>query len=123
MRGSRPASSSVIATKHTRDSVSPAVSRTEARQSVVNRIEALPRIDVYTTIRESYTYMRTNIDIDDRLMRQALRSSDARTKRAVVEEALRLLIQTKGQREICRLRGKIRWEGDRGASRVERLAK
>jgi Arc/MetJ family transcription regulator len=67
--------------------------------------------------------MRTNIDIDDRLMRQALRSSDARTKRAVVEEALRLLIQTKGQREIRRLRGKIRWEGDLGASRVERLAK
>ena len=38
--------------------------------------------------------MRTNIDIDDRLMRQAMRSSGARTKRAVVEEGLRLLIQT-----------------------------
>ena len=44
--------------------------------------------------------MRTNIDIDDRLMRQAMRSSRASTKRAVVEEALRLLIDTKGQAAI-----------------------
>ena len=41
--------------------------------------------------------MRTNIDIDDRLMKRAMRISGARTKRAVVEEGLRLLIQIKGQ--------------------------
>ena len=67
--------------------------------------------------------MRTNIDIDDRLMRQAMRSSGAGTKRAVVEEALRLLVQTKGQSSIRRLRGKIAWEGDLDASRLERLAR
>ena len=67
--------------------------------------------------------VRTNIDIDDRLMRQAMRSSGAPTKRAVVEEALRLLIQTKGQSSIRRLRGKVAWEGDLNASRLERLAK
>jgi len=67
--------------------------------------------------------MRTNIDIDDRLMREALRSSGARTKRAVVEQALRLLIQTKGQSSIRRLRGKVAWEGDLDASRAGRLAK
>lgn len=67
--------------------------------------------------------MRTNIDIDDRLMRQAMRSSGAPTKRAVVEEALRLLIQTKGQSSIRRLRGKVAWEGELNASRLERLAK
>ena len=67
--------------------------------------------------------MRTNIDIDDRLMRAALRSSGARTKRAVVEEALRLLIQTKGQSSIRRLRGKVAWEGDLDVSRAGRLAK
>ena len=67
--------------------------------------------------------MRTNIDIDDRLMRQAMRSSGARTKRAVVEEALRLLVQTKGQRSIRRLRGKVAWEGDLNESRLERLAR
>ena len=67
--------------------------------------------------------MRTNIEIDDRLMRQAMRRSGARTKRAVVEEALRLLIQTKGQSDIRRLRGKLVWDGDLDASRLERLAK
>jgi Arc/MetJ family transcription regulator len=67
--------------------------------------------------------MRTNIDIDDRLMRQAMRSSGARTKRAVVEEALRLLIQTKGQTTIRRLRGKVTWEGDLNTSRLTRVAR
>jgi Arc/MetJ family transcription regulator len=50
--------------------------------------------------------MRTNIDIDDQLMRQAMRSSGAKTKRAAVEEALRLLIQTRGQGSLRRLRGR-----------------
>jgi Arc/MetJ family transcription regulator len=67
--------------------------------------------------------MRTNIDIDDRLMRQAMRSSGARTKRAVVEEGLRLLIRTKGQVSIRRLRGKVAWEGDLNSSRLERVGK
>jgi Arc/MetJ family transcription regulator len=67
--------------------------------------------------------MRTNIEIDDRLMRQAMRTSGARTKRAVVEEALRLLIQTRDQSSIRRLRGEVNWEGDLNSSRLERVAK
>jgi Arc/MetJ family transcription regulator len=66
--------------------------------------------------------MRTNIDIDDRLMRQAMRSSGARTKRAAVEEGLRLLIQTRRQGGIRRLQGKVAWEGDLNLSRRERQA-
>jgi Arc/MetJ family transcription regulator len=66
--------------------------------------------------------MRTNIDIDDRLMRQAMRCSRSRTKRAAVEEGLRLLIRTRGQGTIRRLRGKIRWNGDLQKSRLTRLA-
>jgi Arc/MetJ family transcription regulator len=66
--------------------------------------------------------MRTNIDIDDRLMRQAMRSSGARTKRAAVEEALRLLIQTKAQKSLRRLRGKVAWEGDLDTARLGRVA-
>jgi Arc/MetJ family transcription regulator len=65
--------------------------------------------------------MRTNIDIDDRLMRQAMRSSRARTKRAAVEAGLRLLIQTRAQATIRQLRGKIRWDGDLNDSRRGRL--
>ncbi len=67
--------------------------------------------------------MRTNIDIDDDLMRQAMRSSGARTKRAVVEEGLRLLIQTRGQASMRRLRGKVKWEGNLERSRLGRVAK
>jgi Arc/MetJ family transcription regulator len=67
--------------------------------------------------------MRTNIEIDDQLMRQAMRSSGARTKRAAVEEALRLLVQTRGQASLRRLRGKVAWEGDLHASRLDRVSK
>lgn len=65
--------------------------------------------------------MRTNIDIDDQLMKQAMRSSGRRTKRATVEAALRLLIQTRSQGRLRRLRGKIEWQGDLETSRLGRL--
>ena len=64
--------------------------------------------------------MRTNIDIDDRLMRQAMRHSGAATKKATVEAGLRLLVETHGQAAIRRLRGKVRWEGDLDRSRSGR---
>ena len=61
--------------------------------------------------------MRTNIEIEDNLMDEALRRSGLPTKRAAVEEGLRLLIQTKRQSGIRRLRGKVHWEGDLDAMR------
>ena len=66
--------------------------------------------------------MRTNIDIDDRLIRKAMRSSRSRTKRAAVEAGLHLLIQTRGQASIRRLRGKVRWVGDLHKSRRGRFS-
>jgi Arc/MetJ family transcription regulator len=65
--------------------------------------------------------VRTNIDIDDKLMTRAMRASGKATKRAVVEEALRLLVQTKGQGSIRRLKGKITWEGNLDESRLSRF--
>ncbi len=56
--------------------------------------------------------MRTTIDLDDVLMRKAMRLSGLTTKKAVVEAALRLLIQTHSQAGIRRLRGKVKWEGN-----------
>jgi Arc/MetJ family transcription regulator len=61
--------------------------------------------------------MRTNIEIDDQLMRDAMRSSGARTKRATVEAGLRLLVQVRRQAGIRRLRGKVKWEGNLSQSR------
>ena len=65
--------------------------------------------------------MRTNIEIDDNLMSEALRRSGETTKRATVETALRLLIQTRSQAGMRKLRGKIQWEGDLASSRRGRV--
>jgi Arc/MetJ family transcription regulator len=66
--------------------------------------------------------MRTNIDIDDRLMRTAMRRSGARTKKAAVEAGLRLLARTHAQGSIRRLRGKVQWQGNLAESRKGRFA-
>lgn len=64
--------------------------------------------------------MRTNIDIDDDLMARAQRASGLPTKRAAVEEGLRLLVRLKEQEEILRLAGKVTWAGDLDESREGR---
>ena len=66
--------------------------------------------------------VRTNIEIDDELMRSALAATGLRTKKAVVEEALKLLVKMKGQERIRELRGKLTsWEGDIDEWRRDRL--
>ena len=65
--------------------------------------------------------MRTNIVIDDRLMRQAMAASRLPTKRAAVEEGLRLLVQTNAQTRIRALRGKVKWEGSLEGMRRRRI--
>lgn len=50
--------------------------------------------------------------IDDDLMKAALKVSGLKTKRDVVEEALRLLVRRAEQQEIRALRGKLTWEGN-----------
>lgn len=56
--------------------------------------------------------MRTNIVIDDELMANALKASGLRTKKDVVEQGLKLLINLSEQQAIRDLRGKVTWEGD-----------
>jgi Arc/MetJ family transcription regulator len=56
--------------------------------------------------------MRTNIVISNELMDKAISLSHNKTKKAVVEEALRLLVRFKEQHKIRELRGKLNWEGD-----------
>lgn len=64
--------------------------------------------------------MRTNIVLDDDLVEEAMRRTGIKTKRGVVEEALRTLIQLKRQEEILALRGKLHWEGDLDEMRRDR---
>jgi Arc/MetJ family transcription regulator len=61
--------------------------------------------------------LRTNIVLDDALLAEAMRRTGLKTKRAVVEEALKTLVRLKRQEEILKLRGKLHWEGDLDAMR------
>ncbi|RJP76449.1 MAG: type II toxin-antitoxin system VapB family antitoxin [Desulfobacteraceae bacterium] len=56
--------------------------------------------------------MRTNIEIDDKLIHEAMTLSNLKTKKAVVESGLKLLVQIKKQEQIKKLRGKLKWDGD-----------
>ncbi|HZT87617.1 MAG TPA: type II toxin-antitoxin system VapB family antitoxin [Stellaceae bacterium] len=56
--------------------------------------------------------MRTNIEIDDKLMKEAQRLSGLKTKRAVVEAALQMFVRVQRQQDILKLAGKVRWEGN-----------
>lgn len=56
--------------------------------------------------------MRTNIEIDDALLARAMTSSGLTTKRATVEEGLRLLVRVRRQaRALAELKG-LGWDGD-----------
>lgn len=64
--------------------------------------------------------MRTNIVIDDKLMRDALKATGLTTKREVVELGLRTLLRLREQAELRSLRGKLAWQGDLAAMRLDR---
>ena len=63
--------------------------------------------------------MRTNIVIDDNLMAEAIKLSQLKTKKAVVETGLRLLIQIKKQERIKSIRGKLNWDSDLEKMRLD----
>ena len=62
--------------------------------------------------------MRTNIEIDDKLMQEALRLTGLKTKSEAVEAGLRTLLRLRQQEEIRRYRGKLDWQGDLNAMRT-----
>lgn len=55
---------------------------------------------------------RTNIVLDEQLVRQGLKVSGCKSKRELVDFALRELLKTAKRRELLALRGRVRWEGD-----------
>ncbi len=63
--------------------------------------------------------MRTNIVIDDELMKQVLKITGLKTKRAAVEQGLKTLLKLKKQEQIREYRGKLQWEGDLDAMRKD----
>jgi Arc/MetJ family transcription regulator len=71
-------------------------------------------IKLYTSVHS----MRTNIVIDDALMRQAMLASGARSKREAVELGLRTLVRLQQQAEIRSYRGQLQGVGDLEAQRL-----
>ena len=64
--------------------------------------------------------MRTNIEIDDKLMNDTLRATGLKTKREAVELGLRTVLLLRQQEKIRQLRGKVTWEGDLSAMRTDK---
>lgn len=64
--------------------------------------------------------MRTNIDIDDTLMAEAQKASGLQTKKQTVEQALRLMIKLRGQKDVDDAFGRYRWSGNLARSRKGR---
>jgi len=64
---------------------------------------------------------RTNIVLDEELVSDALRATGLKTRRALVDYALREVVRREHQLGLLKLKGKIRWDGDLEASRESRF--
>ena len=64
--------------------------------------------------------MRTNIVIDDELLKKAMSITGYKTKKATVEEGLKLIVSLKEQEKIRAFRGKLKWHGDLEQMRLDK---
>lgn len=64
--------------------------------------------------------IRTNIVLDEKLVRAGFKATGLKTRRALVDYALKELLRHEDQMKLLDLRGKIHWEGDLEASREGR---
>ena len=65
--------------------------------------------------------MPTTVEIDEQLLKRAMRVSGAKTKSEVVRLALELMVRIAQQEKLRSLRGKLHWEGDLAAMRRDRI--
>ncbi len=64
---------------------------------------------------------RTNIDIDEALIRKARKLTRLKTKRQIVDKALELLVRSESRKGILRYYGSGIWKGDLKAARRNRV--
>jgi len=64
--------------------------------------------------------MRTNVVVNDDLMKSALKVSGLKTKKDAIEEGLKLLVQVRGRKEIKGFRGKLKWSGSLDEMRLDK---
>jgi Arc/MetJ family transcription regulator len=65
---------------------------------------------------------RTNIVMDEALVRQGLKATGMKTRRALVHHALQELVRREKQTDLFDLQGKVRWAGNLKAMRRTRTA-
>ncbi len=62
----------------------------------------------------------TNIVLDSKLIEVGLKATGLKTRRELVDFALRELLRHEQQKELLSLKGKLNWEGDLGEMRTGR---
>jgi Arc/MetJ family transcription regulator len=65
--------------------------------------------------------VKTHIDLDERLLKEAMRRGRHDTKRAAVNAALIAYVSLRKRQEMLALRGQVRWEGDLKKLRASRF--
>ena len=64
---------------------------------------------------------RTNIDMDDKMLKEAFKLTRMKTKKEIVNYALEELVKKLRRKKILELEGKVKWEGDLNKTRASRL--
>jgi Arc/MetJ family transcription regulator len=67
---------------------------------------------IFVIFTHKFRLMRTNIELDDVLVKQAIKLSKLKTKREVVQEALKSYVASMKKRELLNLKGRVSWEGN-----------
>jgi len=72
------------------------------------------------SIREHVMKRRTNVVLDEELVEAGLQITGIRSRRALIDHALRELLRRESQKRILELKGTVHWEGDLSTMRRER---
>jgi Arc/MetJ family transcription regulator len=67
---------------------------------------------IFAIFTHKFNLMRTNIELDDVLIKQAIKLSKLKTKREVVQEALKSYVASMKKKELLNLKGRVSWEGN-----------
>jgi Arc/MetJ family transcription regulator len=67
---------------------------------------------LFVIFTHKFIFMRTNIELDDVLVNQAIKLSKLRTKREVIQEALKSYVASMKKRQLLNLKGRVSWEGN-----------
>lgn len=65
---------------------------------------------------------RTNVVLDDKIVDECMKAITIKTRKALIDHALRELLRHENQKKILQLKGKVHWEGNLVEWRQDRSA-